>query len=162
VTLIHSISPNAIRLTLPSSASRLASRNAPIIPMGPNPSFTWLFRGGERYATKMAHRMLPPETPSSLGRGRPTNFQTMERKISPTTSSPIIRATTHAITPTAASGRSAKKAPITSSSKATRPTTTRTRNNPADRRSPDYTVVRVFRRASYLPKDSVAGLPEAE
>jgi hypothetical protein len=73
---------------------------------------------------------------TSLGRGRPTNFQTMARKISPTTSSPIIRATTHAITPTVASGRSAKRVPITSSSKASRPTTTRTRNNPADRRSP--------------------------
>ena len=47
-----------------------------------------------------------------------------------TTSSPITRATTHAITPTAASGRSIKKAPITSSSKASRPTTTRMRNNP--------------------------------
>jgi hypothetical protein len=33
-TLIHSISPNGIRLTLPSSAFRLASRIAPIIPMG--------------------------------------------------------------------------------------------------------------------------------
>ena len=68
-----------------------------------------------------------------FGRGRPTNSQTMGPKIWPTTSSPITRAMTHAITPTAASGRSIKKAPITSSSKASRPTTIRTRNNVADR-----------------------------
>ncbi len=102
---------NAIRLTSPSSVSRQANRIAPIIPMGPNPSFIWLFRDGEEYATRMAHPKLLPETPSSLGRGRPTNSQTMGPKILPTTSSPITRATTHAITQTAASGRSIKKAP---------------------------------------------------
>ena len=108
--------------------------------------------GRGRYATRMAHPKLLPETPSSLGRGRPINSQTMGPKISPTTSSPITRATTHAITPTAASGRSIKKAPITFSSKASRPTTTRTRNNAADRRSPDYIVARVFHRAKPLAR----------
>src|SRR5262245_66686157 len=55
---------------------------------GPNPSFIWLFRGEEKYVTRMAHPKLLPETPSSLGRGRPTNSQTMGPKISPTMSSP--------------------------------------------------------------------------
>src|SRR5262249_40066120 len=109
-----------------------------------------LFRGGEEYATRMAHPKLLPETPSSLGRGRPTNSQTLGPKISPTMSSPITRATTHAITPTAANGRAIKKAPITSSSKASRPTITRTRNNVGDRRSLDYIVVRVFHGAKPL------------
>src|SRR5262249_32654478 len=77
---IPSIWPNAIRLTLPSSVSRLANRIAPIIPMRPNPSFIWLFRGEELYATKMAHRMLLPETPSSLGRGGPPTFKQWDRR----------------------------------------------------------------------------------
>src|SRR5512132_3405035 len=68
---IPSIWPNAIRLTSPSSVSRRANRIAPIIPMGPNPSFIWLFRDGEEYAARMAHPKLLPETPSSLGSGRP-------------------------------------------------------------------------------------------
>jgi uncharacterized cupin superfamily protein len=64
-----------------------------------------------------------------FGPGRPTNSQTTGQKTSPITLSPTTRATTHVITPTAASGRSAERAPITLSSKAPRPTTTRTRND---------------------------------
>src|SRR5499427_6285769 len=66
---IRSIWPGAIRLTSPSSASRLANLIAPIIPMEPNRSFIWLFRGKEEYATRMAHGKLLPETLSSLARG---------------------------------------------------------------------------------------------
>src|SRR5215472_8498316 len=64
---------------------------------------------------------------------------------------------THAITPTAASGRSAKKAPITSSSKVLRPTTTKTKNNPPDRCSPDYFLVRVFHRQGYWLEQPAEG-----
>src|SRR5260370_527217 len=55
---------------------------------------------------------------------------------------------THAITPTAASGRSIKKAPITSSSKASSPTTTRTSTN--------FSLANSANSLSTKPKTSVS------